>query len=106
MLFHNGVRILAPGEATKVGKITRRTFKVKLIEGENRLEAKASSGDGGWQSEPARLTVTYNKPLVQPDLYVLAIGVSEYADDRIKLAFAAADARGLGGVFERRGKQI
>lgn len=105
-LYHDGIRILAPGDSVKYGKITRRTFKVKLVEGENRFEAKASSGDGGWQSEPARLVVTYNKPLVQPDLYVLAVGVSEYADAGISLKFAATDARKLGDVFERRGKQI
>lgn len=105
-LYHNGIRVLAPGDSVKDGKTTRRVFKVKLTEGENRLEAKASSGDGGWQSEPARLLVTYNKPLVQPDLYVLAVGVSEYADAGLSLKFAATDAKKLGDVFDRRGRQI
>ncbi len=105
-LYHNGTRILAGVETQKVEKVTRRTFRVKLVEGENKLTGKAASGDGGWESEPAHLVVTLAKLPVRPDLYVLAVGINEYADERIKLSFAAADARGFGGVFERRGKSI
>ena len=104
-LFHQGTRVFVPGDPVKVGLVQTRVFKVKLIEGENRFEAKAS-GEGGWESEPARLTVTYNQPLTQSDLYVLAVGVSTYADARISLKFAATDAKAFGAVFEKRGKQI
>jgi uncharacterized caspase-like protein len=100
------MRLLAATKTRQVGRATERTFHVRLVEGVNRLEARAASGDGGWESKPARLVITYDRPLVKPDLWVLAVGVNEYADDTIRLRFARADADGFGAVFARRGKSL
>ncbi len=105
-LYHNGTRLLTATDTRRLGKTTRRSFHVRLVEGTNRLEAKAASGDGGWESEPARLVIAYDRPLVKPDLWMLAVGVNEYADDRIRLRYAGADARGFGDLFDRRGKGL
>jgi WD40 repeat protein len=105
-LLHNGSRVLAPGEAEKQGKVVRRRFEVALVEGDNRLEVTASSGDGSWDSEPARLLLRYEKPLTRPDLYVLAAGVSRYAEGSLDLKYAAADARDLSDLFRRRGQAL
>ena len=53
-LFHNGARVLASEAADKHGKTVKRTFTVSLVQGNNRLEVNAASGDGSWESEPAR----------------------------------------------------
>jgi WD40 repeat protein len=105
-LFHNGARVLAPGSAERKGKLTRRTFTVALVEGDNHLEARASSLDGSWDSEPARLTLRYQRPLPRPELYLVAVGVSKYADARLDLKFAARDARAIAGLFQKRGKAL
>jgi len=106
LLYHNGTRLFAPTATRKEGKTVRRTFTVRLVEGANRIEARAASADGSWESEPARVVVRYARAVVKPDLYVLAVGVDKYADDRLNLKFAGADARALGALFDRRGRSI
>ncbi len=105
-LYRNGTRLFAAKETQRVGKVTRSTFRLELVEGDNRLEARAAPGSGGRERTLTRLVITYDRPLVKPDLWVLAVGVNEYADDRIRLRFAGADARGFGEVFDRRGKRM
>ncbi|VFM95833.1 MAG: Putative peptidoglycan binding domain-containing protein [Candidatus Kentron sp. G] len=41
--------------------------------------------------------------VIRPKLYVLAIGVSDYEDNRLDLQFAAQDARDFAAVLKRRG---
>ncbi len=105
-LFHNGTHVLAAGKTDTDGKVIRRRFTVALVRGDNRLEVKASSGDGSWDSEPAVLTLRYEKALDKPELYVLAVGVNRYRDEAMSLKFAADDAKALGALFERRGKSL
>jgi hypothetical protein len=105
-LFHNGARVLPRGGARVEGEVTRRAFAVALVEGENRLEVHAASGDGSWEAEPAAVTIRYQRPLEKPELYVLAVGVDRYAQGSMDLRFAGADARALAGLFRRRGKAL
>jgi hypothetical protein len=52
-------------------------------------------------SQPAIVTVTYQKPQVRkPNLYLLAIGVSEYADTNYELRYADKDARAVMNIFK------
>ncbi len=103
-LFHNGARVVAADGAEKDDKVTRRRFTVALVPGDNRLEVKASSADGSWESEPAALTLRYERPMDKPTLYIVAVGVSKYAQAAYKLKFARADAEAIADLFERRGK--
>ena len=104
-LFHNGARVLAAGQAEKEGKAVRQRFTVALVQGDNRLEVKAASGDGSWESEPASLTLRYEKPLDKPTLYVVAVGVSEYAQDSLQAQVRPAPTpRPVADLFQRRGK--
>ena len=65
--------------------------------GHHRVDAagqvRAAGGPGSWDSEPARLTLRYEKPLEKPELYVLAVGVSHYAQAGLDLKYPDADAR-------------
>jgi WD40 repeat protein len=105
-LKHNGARVLAPEEAKEASPTITRRFSVSLSPGENRLEVGASSVDGGADSEPAVLTLRYEKEVPKPDLYVLAVGISEHADKSYTLKFAAADARAIEEVFKVRGPRL
>jgi WD40 repeat protein len=105
-LVHNGARVMAAATTAKVGKVVKRSFTVALVQGDNKLEVKAASADGSWESEPARITLRYEKPLDKPELYVVAVGVSKYAADGLSLKFAAADAKAVADLFRKRGTAL
>ena len=67
-LLQNGARILPAGQSTGTGDTAERSFVVALTEGENRIEVRAASGDGSWESEPASITLLYEQPLERPRL--------------------------------------
>jgi hypothetical protein len=100
--MHNGARLLARGSAERQdGRVLRR-FDVALIEGENRLEVRAASADGSWESEPAVRVLRYSRPLEKPVLRLIAVGISNYAEPGFKLKFARHDAEAILALFRRR----
>ena len=101
-IFQNGTRVLATGQHQQDGKRLRRTFHVSLVEGENRFSAKSASADGSWEAEPAEIVLSYRKPAPKPDLYLLAIGVSQRADGSYRLKFPRSDAEAVVDLFRRR----
>ena len=105
-LLHNGARVLAPGQPVDKGKTVERSFEVALVEGENRFDVFSASEDGSWESEPAVITLTYEQPLGKPKLYLLAVGVNDYAEQAMDLRFAAPDATAIADLFTERGKSL
>jgi WD40 repeat protein len=105
-LFLNGARLLAEAETSKDGKIVKRSFKVSLVEGDNHFEVKAASADGSWESEPALLTLRYEKPLGKPVVHFVAVGISKYAEDSYRLKFAREDAAAMAKLFRERGSAL
>jgi WD40 repeat protein/uncharacterized caspase-like protein len=105
-LIQNGARVLAAGKTERKGKTIRRVFEVPLVQGENRLEFYAASADGSWESEPAVVTLRYEKPLPKPDLYLVSVGVNRCAEKSIGLGFAAADAQAIAELFRQRGPSL
>jgi WD40 repeat protein len=105
-LRHNGARVASAGQAIKEGQTVRQTFTVSLIEGDNRLRVEAASADGSWESEPALLTLNYTQTLEKPELYIVAVGVNDYAEPSLRLSFAAQDARDMVQVFSRRAAKL
>ena len=105
-LFQNGARQYESGaaRAVKEGNVVRRTFRADLVPGENVFEVRAANGTGAWESEPAVVRVYRAKKGARPNLYVLAVGVSKYADPKLALKFPAADAAALARMFEDLGK--
>jgi WD40 repeat protein len=102
-IYQNGARVLAPGQSRADGKTVHRSFKVGLVEGQNRLRITASTTDGSWESEPAEIVLTYERPLARSRLYFVAVGVNRYADANLNLKFAARDAESFAELFRRRG---
>jgi len=101
-IYQNGARILADGQQTKTANGIRQTFRVFLIEGENRFRITATSSDGSWEAEPVEVVLRYEQSLPKSDLYVLTVGINQYADNNLRLNFASTDAQALAGLFQRR----
>jgi WD40 repeat protein/uncharacterized caspase-like protein len=99
------------GLARPAGNTTTVRRKLALEPGDNRIEITAYNAQGLMASEPARISVKWagDKASLPPRLYVLAVGVNDYWDSRLKLNFAAVDAiatadalrRAGGGLYER-----
>ncbi|MCP4111117.1 MAG: hypothetical protein GY749_37255 [Desulfobacteraceae bacterium] len=82
---------------------------VPLTQEQNKISVIASNRHT--QSEPEIINVTWKKSLkpsetveniYKPDLYLLAIGVSEYSDFKYSLRYAHKDAEGLAKVFRKQ----
>lgn len=105
-LYQNGARILAPGDSHAADGGLRRTFRVALVEGENHFRATVASRDGSWESEPAELSLHFERPLEQGELYLVVAGINDYADPSMQLDYAADDARAIADLFRRRGSAL
>jgi WD40 repeat protein len=105
-IYQNGGRVRMKGTLTRQARGLRDLIPIDLVEGDNHIEVRASSADGTWDSEPARLSLRYNKPPEKPVLYMLAVGVNRYAQARINLEYASADARAMAALFRHRGKAL
>jgi len=77
-LFHNGLRTGEPEDVSKHGNKLQCSFRVSLMEGENRIEVQSASEDGSWESEPAVVTMDYDGTLRLPELHLLVIAINEY----------------------------
>ncbi len=72
----------------------------------NKIEVTAGNTAGLVLSKTASVTVTASEKDLKgiPDLYVLAIGVNEYKDERIVLRYAVDDGKALGEALVEAGK--
>lgn len=101
----NGVPVLAPDRR----RVTGRTFKLKenlaLASGNNEITVWCTNAKGA-SSLRETFNVTYTpKQPVRPDLYIVAAGVSGYADSRYNLGFAAKDAGDFVEALKKRAGQ-
>jgi WD40 repeat protein len=105
----------APGESKAAGE---RELKVSVPEGESQVSVIASNRFT--TSVPATVRVRFRKAAaspaagasakpaaaeafeIKPKLYVLAVGVSNYADPKLKLGFAAKDAGDFAAAMSRQ----
>jgi hypothetical protein len=74
-----------------------------LAAGQNTVTVIATNNVGS-DSVPATVTVTYRAPeeVHKPNLYLLAVGVSEYQNPAFNLRFAAKDATDLAAVWQQQ----
>ena len=87
-------------------KRLRWRFTIPLIPGvENTVEVHSATASGAIAGEPGRITVRCEKPKERPELYMVAVGISDYADGGPRdLDCAKNDAVGLAEVFQQRGE--
>jgi len=93
------------GNAGAEQKVKR---KLALEPGDNRIEVLAYNSRNLIASEPAGINVKWNgeKTATPPKLYVLAVGVNDYYDSRLHLAYAVPDATALAEAFMKTGKGL
>ncbi len=89
--------------AGRPGTITR---SFDLANQDTKIEVIAEDKSGKVLSVPKQITVhAESKALLGvPDLYVLAIGVDRYKDERGKLQFAVKDATSIGDALKKAGE--
>jgi predicted GNAT family acetyltransferase len=105
-LVHNGARVRGESRTSKQGKLLHRAFTLTLAPGANRVEVRAASADGSWESEPAKVSVRVQKLAEKVALHVLAVGINNYAETSLNLKFAAADAKAVSDLFRNRGRDL
>ncbi len=79
--------------------------KLALEPGENRIEVVVYNAAGLVASAPQVLTLTWDgvASLVPPALHVLSVGVNAYQDGRLRLTYAADDAKAIAAAVEKAG---
>lgn len=105
-LYQNG-KIIDPGKvkdkdtSTDGDKtITKTTFEVKLVDGENVFQIVGLSKDR-IESEPHILSLQHQpeEQTSNPKLHVFVVGINEYANPALNLDFAVPDAKGMLDFF-------
>ena len=81
----------------------RVTRTLTLEPGENKIEVVAYNAKNLIASEAAQVTVKWDgeKTVSPPKLHVLAVGVNDYWDSRLRLSYAVPDARALAEGLKR-----
>ncbi|MCA9072091.1 MAG: caspase family protein, partial [Planctomycetaceae bacterium] len=105
-LKHNGIPVEVDALPQRIGNRVRREFPIALVAGENQIEVVSATSDGNWESEPARITITYNRSIEKPELYLLAVGIGDYKEDALDLQFPAKDAKAIAKLFEERSQGL
>jgi WD40 repeat protein/uncharacterized caspase-like protein len=96
-------------ERVEAAASSGRSLTVKrtlaLERGENRIEVLAYNAKDLIASEPASVTVTWDgeKTATPPKLYVMAVGVNDYYDSRLRLSYAVPDATAIAEGFRKAG---
>jgi dipeptidyl aminopeptidase/acylaminoacyl peptidase len=104
----NGARVTVPtkSESAADGKATRVSFNVSLAPGPNKVRVRVASADGSWESK-ADLEVTHPRTTEHRSrMYVIAVGVGNYAEKSLRLAYPAGDARALAELLRARGGKL
>ena len=78
-----------------------KEISLELSDGRNKLQASVLNEKGA-ESLRDTFEITYNGESAKPDLYIVTIGVSEYADKRFNLLYASKDAQDLADLLARQ----
>ncbi|MCD4791987.1 MAG: caspase family protein [Bacteroidales bacterium] len=88
---------LKDNNAEKINK----KIKLQLSEGKNKIQVSVLNSKG---VESLKETIEIIAPELKkkPDLYIVAVGVSDYMNDEYDLNYAAKDANDLTAIFEKK----
>jgi hypothetical protein len=108
-LYHNNTAVVET-KAVSSAKPFERSFKIKLVEGENKIKAIAFESTNSKSSDEATFSVVSTKKSVKKsNLYALVIGVEEFRNASLDLKHPYEDAKLFeeilkaqeGGLFEK-----
>jgi WD40 repeat protein len=97
-----------PVRSPAVGGLLRLQRTLQLDEGDNQIEVVVHNAKDLIASEPARTIIRWDGTgsRTAPRLYVLAIGVNEYSDGRLRLSFAAPDAKAFASALKLASRDL
>ncbi len=95
-------------EAAKAGGPSTHRQKLPLDPGSNVVELVAYDAKNQVASNSATITVRRRDKgsMIPPRLHVLAIGVNDYFDSRLRLKYAVPDAKSVSTALARAGKDF
>jgi uncharacterized caspase-like protein len=103
----NGVTLGVQTLGGTPAAITRIERDLPLDEGENEIEVVAYNSSNLIASVPARVRVSAQAARARPSrLFVVAIGVNNYADPRFRLDYAVPDATAVSEALARAGEGL
>ncbi len=97
----NDVPVYGQKGKSILGKDFHSKVELELTPGINKIQFSVLNGAGVSSLTETRY-VTLNAPEVKGNLYVVAIGVSDYQDDDFDLNYAAKDAQDLANLLESK----
>jgi hypothetical protein len=96
-----------PDSAPSSGLSTKYGKKLSLASGDNFIQVTALNSKNTIESKPAGVRVTRETgPSKKPDLYIIAIGISQYRDHALQLLYPANDAKGLVEAVSKSGREL
>jgi len=78
----------------------KKEISLELIPGINKIQVSCLN-EKGVESLKETFEINYETPEKKPDLYLVAIGTSEYQDSRFNLNYASKDAIDISTLFKR-----
>jgi WD40 repeat protein/uncharacterized caspase-like protein len=105
----NGVTVgIETPPAPPAGQALRLSRGLVLDDGENEIEVVAYNGANLVASVPARANVTGQAAAARAParMFVLAVGLNEYAEEKLKLTYAVPDAKALAQALSEAGKGV
>lgn len=79
---------------------TKGELTLPLTTGLNRIKSYITDSDG-IRSESQFLTINRKPSDTKPNLYVLAVGVSDYEEDKLDLNYASKDAKDISALMKK-----
>ncbi|MFW6181679.1 MAG: caspase family protein, partial [Spirochaetota bacterium] len=104
VLLNDSVVVLdpAPGRETSRGGELELTYPVRTVKGENRIGAVAFNRDNTMSGNRAEREVFSRPRRERPvSLHALVVGINEYANPALRLAYAVPDARLIADTVRR-----
>ena len=91
---------------TSTAKVISRTLR--LVPGKNEISLVAYNAANEIASPEAKLTVNraVKRKSRRPHMHVLAVGIDDYFDSRLRLNYAVSDAKALGEALSIAGKGL
>lgn len=91
-------------EKEKLGEVSKN-IKIELTTGRNKIQISAINS-AGIESDKETFYINYNGKPAARSCYIVAIGVSDYADDNFDLVYASKDAGDVASFFESKKAQF
>ena len=106
-IWNNGVAVYGRSGISlseQKSKTIDRTIEIPLAKGENQIEISVRNASGA-ESLKQSVSIYQEHSIAKSNLYLISVGVNEYADNRYNLSYAAKDAADIVSLFKGNSEQ-